>query len=259
MKALVIGASGYVGSRLVPRLLRAGYDVHAGFTRPASAGRYWWHDQVTAVALDVRDPRQTAAAIADMDVVYYLVHSLARSDFAKVDRQCATHVADALAASTATRAVYLSGIVPKVAHSELSHHLRSRLEVERILASSPASTLTLRASLLVGAGSTSLEIVRQISERLPVHTVPTWLRAHVQPIATADILTALVTAAEFESPTRHFDLGGPTVLPYPELLRLFEQAPGSSAGSVTHRQHGGGVAHGRSRGHGPSSAGEPSA
>ncbi|WP_162802756.1 Rossmann-fold NAD(P)-binding domain-containing protein [Ornithinimicrobium avium] len=130
----------------------------------------------------------------------------------------AQNVADALVAHGTGRAVYLSGIVPPVEHGEPSEHITSRLEVEKILSTTPATVLTLRAAVLMGSGSTSFEIIRQVSERMPVQTVPTWMNSDVQPIAVVDAVTALVGALTAEVGSRSYDIGGPDRLPYGDLL-----------------------------------------
>src|SRR5690606_37133649 len=124
-------------------------------------------------------------------------------DFAGNDRRAATHDADAVREHGVGRVVYLSGLVPDVAEDQLSEHIRSRLEVERILCLSPATVVTLRAAVLLGSGSTSFELIRQIGERMPVHTVPDWMDSLVQPVAVVDVLEALVGALSYEGPSRH--------------------------------------------------------
>src|SRR5690606_18442845 len=123
--------------------------------------------------------------------------------------EAATHLADGVRKHGVGRVVYLSGLVPDVPDDELSEHIASRREVERILDGSGAVVVALRAAVLLGSGSTSFEIIRQVSERLPVHTVPTWMDSLVQPIAVVDALEALVGALDHAGPSRHFDVGRP--------------------------------------------------
>jgi uncharacterized protein YbjT (DUF2867 family) len=122
--------------------------------------------------------------------------------------------------------VYLSGLIPDVAESELSDHLRSRRDVEQILNDVPATVLVLRAAVLLGSGSTSFEIIRQVSERMPVHTVPSWMDSMVQPIAVVDVLEALLGALQYTGPSRHFDVGGPDQLRYGALLEAYTKHAG---------------------------------
>lgn len=225
MKVLVTGATGYVGGRLVPRLLEEGHEVRTTTTRPGRDGP-WWSDSVETVEMDIADPDQVDAAIAGMDAVYYLVHGMGGDDFVETDRAAAHNVAAAIQRHGTARVIYLSGIVPPGDPGELSDHITSRHEVERILTDSPATALTLRAAVLTGSGSTSFEIIRQVSERMPVQTVPTWMDSEVQPIAIVDAIEALVGALRAETPSRSFDVGGPQRLRYAALLDRYADIAG---------------------------------
>lgn len=223
---LVTGATGYVGGRLVPLLLQHGYRVRTTVSDPQDAGSSWWSDDVETVTMDITDRDQVMKACEGVQAVFFLVHGMGGDDFAEQDRAAAENVAQAVAAHHVDRVVYLSGIVPDVDHSELSEHITSRLEVEEILSASPAIVVTLRAAVLMGSGSTSFEIIRQVSERLPVQTVPDWMDSRVQPIAVVDALTALVGALEIPQETCHYDIGGPEALPYPDLLDRYAEIAG---------------------------------
>ena len=226
MRVLVLGATGYVGSRLVPHLLERGHDVVAASSSPPDPDRFGWDERVTAIRCDVTDPGAVAAAVADVDGVVYLVHSLDRSDFSDRDRLAAEVVASAVAASGVRRLVYLSGLVPQVAEADLSAHIASRLEVERILLGALDGTVALRAGVVVGAGSTSFEIIRQIATLFPVQPVPRWMHRSVQPVAVSDVLRAMDEALADDGPRGAVDIGGPDVLTYPDLMRACSRAAG---------------------------------
>jgi uncharacterized protein YbjT (DUF2867 family) len=222
MRVAVVGASGYVGSRLVPELLRRGHDVVATHHRsPATA--YPWADDVQWRRVDVQDEDAVIAALEGVDAVCYLVHGLDGEDFMERDRRAADNVAYAVGVVGATRLVYFSGIVPDLPDDELSDHLLSRLEVEEVLATADCPVLTLRASMVVGAGSTSFEVMRQMSHRLGVvQTVPAWMGGSViQPVAVTDAVWFLAEALERPDVTGHLDVVGPDRLSYVSLLRTY--------------------------------------
>lgn len=218
MKVLVLGATGYVGSRLVPHLLEHGHEVVAASSSAPDPERFGWDERVEAIRCDVTDLNAVARALSGVDAVVYLVHSLDRPDFPDRDRLAAANVAEAAAAESVRRLVYLSGLVPEVPEADLSAHIASRLEVERILLEADAAAVALRAGVVIGAGSTSFEIIRQIATLFLVQPVPTWMYHSVQPVAVSDVLRAVREQLD-GTDEGAVDLGGPDVLSYPALMR----------------------------------------
>ena len=226
MRVLVLGATGYVGSRLVPHLVERGHEVVAASSSPPAPERFGWPAAVEAVQCDVTDAAAVDRTVAGVDAVVYLVHSLSRTDFTARDRRAAENVRLAVGHADVRRVVYLSGLVPDVPEEELSAHIASRLDVERILLDSPCPAVALRAGVVIGAGSTSFEIVRQVATLFPVQPVPEWMNSRVQPVAVSDVLRALAEALERPDLLGAVDVGGPDVVPYPDLLRLCSRGAG---------------------------------
>jgi uncharacterized protein YbjT (DUF2867 family) len=220
MRCVVLGATGYLGGRLVPELLVAGHWVRVVARTPEKLAGVPWRDRVEVVRGDVSDRGSIERALAGQDVVYYLVHSLHRGDFVTVDRAGAHTVAEEAREAGARRIVYLGGIVPE--GDRLSPHLASRAEVGRILLGSGVPTVVLQAAVIIGSGSASFEILRYLTERLPVMVTPRWVHNRIQPIAVRDVLHYLVRAADLPSEVnRSFDIGGPEVLTYLEMMRRY--------------------------------------
>ncbi|MGI5218585.1 SDR family oxidoreductase [Nocardia sp. CA-290969] len=225
MRCVVFGATGYLGGRLVPELLRAGHSVRVFARSPGKLADAPWLGQVEVVRGDVTVAREVGAALEGQEVLYYLVHSLARADFDEVDRRAATIVARAAGAAGLRRIVYLGGIAP--AGQELSRHLSSRAEVGRILGAGPVSAVVLQAAVVIGSGSASFEMLRYLTERLPVMVTPRWVRSRIQPIAVRDVLYYLTRAAELPAEVAGvFDIGGPDVLTYEQMMRIYAQVAG---------------------------------
>ncbi|TVT49651.1 SDR family oxidoreductase [Amycolatopsis rhizosphaerae] len=225
MRCVVFGATGYLGGRLVPELLRAGHEVRAVARDPGKLAETAWHDRVEVVRGDVGDAPSVAAALDGREVVYYLVHSLHRKDFVRLDRQGAQTVAGQAARAGVGRIVYLGGITPE--GEPLSAHLASRAEVGRILLGSGVPTVVLNAAIILGSGSASFEMLRYLTERLPAMVTPRWVHNRIQPIAVRDVLHYLVRAAELPPEVnRAFDIGGPEVLTYLEMMRRYAVVAG---------------------------------
>lgn len=220
MRSLVTGASGYVGGRLVPRLLERGHEVRCLARTPAKLRDVPWASQVEVVEGDVGDRDSLAHAMKDVDVLYYLVHSLPQNGFADLDRTGAENAAAAARAAEVSRIVYLGGLHPD--EQGLSDHLGSRAEVGEIFLRSGVPAAVLQAAVIIGSGSASFEILRHLTERLPVMITPAWVRNRVQPIAIRDVLHYLTAAAELSCEVnRTFDIGGPDVLTYQEMMQRY--------------------------------------
>lgn len=223
---LVTGATGYVGGRLVPELLKAGYRVRAMARTPSKLDGRSWRDEVEVAKADADDPDQVAAALAEADVAYYLLHSIGTgADFGARERRTATAFAQAAKAAGVRRIVYLGGLDPE--GEQLSEHLSSRAEVGRILLASGVPTVVLRAGVIIGSGSASFEMLRYLTERLPVMVTPRWVHSRIQPIAIRDVLRYLVRCADLPADVnRGFDIGGPDVLTYLEMMQRFATVSG---------------------------------
>lgn len=220
MRILVLGATGYIGSRLVPRLLADGHQVVAASSSARDPARFPWDARVTWQRCDVSDAEQVRAAVAGVDAICYLVHTLDRPGYEDRDREGAANVRRAADQLGVQRIVYLSGLVPDRPRDQLSSHITSRLEVEEELDLAECATLSLRAGVVIGAGSTSFEVVRHLASLLLVQPIPLWMLSRVQPVAISDVLDALATELGNTHHRGAIDLGGPDMVRYPTLLRL---------------------------------------
>ena len=228
-KILVIGATGYIGARLVPRLLSAGYRVRA-VSRSLNKlqGCNWAdHENAELVAADALDFAALSRASQGCDIAYYLVHSMnpQQKDFVDADRQAAKNMMQAAQASGLRRVVYLGGLGEQ--SDDLSRHLRSRAEVADILSSGEVPVTVLRAAMIVGSGSASFEILRYLVERLPFMITPRWVRTPSQPISVRNVLAYLIGCLEAnETIGQTFDIGGPDIVTYQQLMDTYAEEAG---------------------------------
>jgi uncharacterized protein YbjT (DUF2867 family) len=226
---LVTGATGYIGGRLVPELLAAGYGVRCLARSPDKLRDHPWADRVDIVRGDVTDEESVRAALRGVDVAYYLVHALGTGrGFEETDRRAARVFGRSARDAGVRRIVYLGGLTPAgVPEDRLSPHLRSRAEVGRILLGSGVPTAVLRAAVVLGSGSASFEMLRYLTERLPVMVTPSWVHTRIQPIAVRDVLRYLTGSAGLPADVnRAFDIGGPDVLTYRDLMRRYAAVAG---------------------------------
>jgi uncharacterized protein YbjT (DUF2867 family) len=227
VRILVAGATGYIGGRLVPRLTAEGHEVRCLTRKPEKLAGVPWAEEVEVVAGDALDRSTLAGPMAGVDVVYYLVHSIGTgSNFEDTDRRAATNVAEAAQAAGVKRIVYLGGLVP-AADEAVSPHLSSRAEVGQIFLDSGVPAVVLQAGVIIGSGSASFEMLRYLTERLPVMVTPIWVESRVQPIAVRDVLTYLIGALGLPKGTdRRFDIAGPDILTYREMMQRYAAAAG---------------------------------
>ncbi|KPC81873.1 MULTISPECIES: SDR family oxidoreductase [Streptomyces] len=229
LRCLVTGATGYIGGRLVPELLEAGHRVRCLARTPEKLRDYPWAGETDVAKGDVTDAESLAAAMRDIDIAYYLVHALTSGPgFEKTDRDAARIFGEQAKAAGVRRIVYLGGLTPAdVPAHELSPHLRSRAEVGRILLDSGVPTTALRAAVIIGSGSASFEMLRYLTERLPVMVTPSWVSTRIQPIAVRDVLRYLVGSAHMPSEVnRTFDIGGPDVMTYRDMMQKYAKVAG---------------------------------
>ncbi|MEW5910732.1 MAG: NAD(P)H-binding protein, partial [Thermodesulfobacteriota bacterium] len=226
---LVTGATGYVGGRLVPQLLSAGHRVRVlGRSIAKLQARPWAkHPEVEHVQADVMDRESLIIAATGCRACIYLVHSMnpRHKDFSEADRVAARNMASAAEQGGVKRIIYLGGLGEEGRY--LSKHLRSRTEVASILRHGSVPTTCLRAAMILGSGSASFEILRYLVEHLPIMITPRWVRNPVQPIAIRNVLNYLQGCLEREETAgKTFDIGGPDVLTYQDLMDIYAEEAG---------------------------------
>ena len=225
---LVTGATGYIGGRLVPELLTAGYHVRVLSRHPDRLRDLGWFNDVEVIAGDAGEPDAVRKALRGVDVAYYLLHSLQLGEgFVEVERNLARLFATTARDENVGRIVYLGGLTPDCPPEQLSKHLTSRSEVGEILRNSGVPTAELRAAVILGSGSASFEMLRYLTERLPAMVTPRWVTNRIQPIAIRDVLRYLVGCAGLPSEVnRAFDIGGPDVLTYQQMMQRYAAVAG---------------------------------
>ncbi len=218
MRILLTGATGYIGKRLLPALVTAAYDVvccvrdRNRFNPPSSK-----RDKLEVVEVDFLAMTDLPVILKDITVAFYLMHSMSSSDdYAEMELKAARNFRLAMEDTRVTQVIYLSGIINE---DSLSPHLLSRKAVEEELAKGAFHLTTLRAGIIIGSGSASFEIIRDLVEKLPVMIAPRWLNTRCQPIAIADVISFLMgCVGNPETFDRNYDIGGPDILTYKEML-----------------------------------------
>ncbi|NUY81934.1 SDR family oxidoreductase [Flavobacterium sp. MAH-1] len=233
MKILLTGATGYIAQRLLPVLLDQGHEVVCCVRDVRRFNTEAYQDKnISVVEADLVKKDTLSSLPRDIDAAYYLVHSMStQGDFGKSEERSAKNFVEYIATGSATQIIYLSGIVNE---RELSAHLSSRKNVESILGQATAKLTTLRAAIIVGSGSASFEIIRDLVEKLPVMVAPKWLYTKCQPIAIRNVVQFLSGVLAKESTFgKHFDIYGPAILTYKEMLLGFAEVRGLKRTIVT--------------------------
>jgi uncharacterized protein YbjT (DUF2867 family) len=224
-RILVTGATGYVGGRLVRNLVEDGFQVRVYVRDADKLTGVSWRDAVEVIEGDATDPQALKRALSDVHTAFYLLHSLdTGKDFAKTERKMAQIFGNECATAGVSQIVYLGGIANDKSRSE---HLASRADAGAALASSGVPTMELRAGIIIGSGSASFEMLRHLTERLPIIPAPTWVNNRTHPISIRDVLWYLQQAAQLKAPVSGiFDIGGPDVFTYAEMMRRYAKVAG---------------------------------
>ncbi|RTE53346.1 SDR family oxidoreductase [Arenibacter aquaticus] len=227
MKILVTGATGYIGKRLIPILINEGHHVVCAVRDKLRADKtHLEEDNISIIECDFLKPETLNNIPQDIDVAYYLIHSMSNSsnDFSSLEARCATNFKDYFSNLPLKQVIYLSGITNE---EQLSKHLSSRKNVEEILTSDSYALTIFKAGIIVGSGSSSFEIIRDLVEKLPIMVAPKWLNTKTQPIAVRDVLAFLSRAKEKkELYNKSYDVFGPEILTYKQMLLQFAETRG---------------------------------
>lgn len=224
-KILLTGSTGYVGGRLLPLILQSGYRVRC-LTRRVASEANLVGDNVEVAIGNALDLDSLNAALQGIETAYYFIHSMGDSeDFEKMDRQAAENFAQACTQQNVKRIVYLGGLGNRA--DDLSKHLRSRLEIGDILRTSKATVVEFQASIIIGSGSLSFEMIRALVERLPIMICPKWVRVLAQPISIEDVLDYLVEVLNHPiDESRIYEIGGPEQISYGEIMQRYAKQRG---------------------------------
>ncbi len=227
MRILLTGATGYIAQRLLPVLLEQGHEVICCLRDKSRFNTETYPSyKLSLIEVDFLKPETLANIPQDIDVAYFLIHSMSTTsgDFSDMEAKAATNFIKEMDRTDSRQVIYLSGIVNE---KQLSKHLRSRLNVEKILSSGTIPLTTLRAGIIVGSGSASFEIIRDLVEKLPVMIAPRWLNTKCQPIAIRNVIEFLAgVLGREETFGKGYDIGGPDILSYKQMLLQFAQVRG---------------------------------
>jgi uncharacterized protein YbjT (DUF2867 family) len=224
MKILVTGATGYIGKRIIPSLINEGHFVVCAVRDKLRFNKHYLEEEhIQIVEADFLNPDSLQNIPKDIDIVYYLIHSMSNDskDFGLLETQCAINFKNYIETTQVKQVIYLSGITNE---EKLSKHLQSRKNVEEALASKKYALTTFKAGIIVGSGSSSFEIIRDLVEKLPFMIAPKWLNTKTQPIAVRDVLTFLLSAKNNKTLfNKSYDIFGPEILTYKDMLLQFAE------------------------------------
>ncbi|WP_055442247.1 SDR family oxidoreductase [Lacinutrix himadriensis] len=224
MNILVTGATGYIGKRLIPLLLHEGHHVTCAVRDKLRADKsYLQEEQIDVIEVDFLKPETLKNIPNDIDIAYYLIHSMSNTsnDFEKLEQECAANFRTSIEKTNTKQVIYLSGITND---ANLSKHLQSRKNVEHELESKSYALTIFKAGIIVGSGSSSFEIIRDLVEKLPFMIAPKWLNTKTQPLAVRDVLSFLLkSVGNKKTFNRSFDIFGPEVLTYKQMLLQFAE------------------------------------